>query len=72
MPGLDEAPRRKVEAAERGPGDEMQRLLGVHVVLARAAGLLATLRGGGAASPPRAPVSGSERGGLLGRLFGRD
>ena len=35
VPGLDEGQRRKVAAVEQTPGDEMHRLLGVQVVLAR-------------------------------------
>src|SRR5436853_6491998 len=34
-PTLSEAQREKIAAAERPPGDETHRLLGVHVVLAR-------------------------------------
>jgi hypothetical protein len=73
VPGLDEAPRRKVEAAERGPGDEMQRLLAMHVALARELPDYWQRFQAAAAGYTAARVSsGRERGGLLGRLFGRD
>jgi hypothetical protein len=69
---LSEEQRRAVAAAERAPGDETERLLSVHVTLARAlpdywqrfetmcASFVAERRD-----------SGGERRGLLGRLFGR-
>jgi hypothetical protein len=74
VPGLDEAPRRKIEAAERGPGDdEMQRLLAVHVALAREMpDYWQRFEAAGAAYTAARVNSGRERGGLLGRLFGRD
>ena len=73
VPGLDEAPRRKVEAAERGPGDDMQRLLAVHVVLARELpDYWQRFEAARAAFTAARVSSGRERGGLLGRLFGRD
>ena len=72
MPALDEAQRRKVSAAERAPGDETQRLLGVHVALARELPdywqRFETTR---AAYTAERVGSGRERRGLLGRLFGR-
>jgi hypothetical protein len=71
--GLDEGQRRKVAAAEQAPGDEMRRLLGVHVVLARELPdywqRFETAR---ATYTAARVTSGRERGGLLGRLFGRD
>jgi hypothetical protein len=72
-PSLDESPRRKVEAAERGPGDETQRLLAVHVVLARELpDYWQRFQTAGAAYTATRVSSGRERGRLLGRLFGRD
>jgi len=72
-PGLDDGQRRKVAAAEQAPGDEMHRLLGVHVVLARELPdywqRFETAR---TAYTAARVTSGRERGGLLGRLFGRD
>jgi hypothetical protein len=73
VPGLDEAPRQKVEAAERGPSDEMQRLLAVHVALARELpDYWQRFQAAGAAFTAARVSSGRERGGLFGRLFGRD
>jgi len=73
VPTLDEAQRQKVAAAERALGDETQRLLGVHVALARALPdywqRFETAR---AAYTAARVSSGGERRGLLGRLFGRD
>lgn len=74
VPALDEAQRGKVAAAaERAPGDETQRLLGVHVALARELPdywqRFETAR---AAYTAARVSSGGERRGLLGRLFGRD
>ena len=73
VPALDEAQRQKVAAAERAPGDETQRLLGVHVALARELPdywqRFETTR---AAYTAARVSSGGERRGLLGRLFGRD
>jgi hypothetical protein len=75
---LSEEQRRAGAAAEHAPGDETARLLGVHVMLARAlpdywqrfetigASFIAERRG---AADGR--DSGGERRGLLGRLFGR-
>src|SRR5262249_36617360 len=71
VPTLSAEQQRKAVAAERLPGDETQRLLNVHVVLARelpdywqrfetARTVYAEHIG-----------SGSERRGLLARLFGR-
>jgi hypothetical protein len=71
-PGLDEGQRRKVAAAEQAAGDEMQRLLGAHVVLARELPDYWQRFEAARASYTAARVkSGRERGGLLGRLFGR-
>ncbi len=73
VPALDEAQRRKVAAADRAPGEETQRLLGVHVALARELPdywqRFETAR---AAYTAARVSSGGERRGLLGRLFGRD
>ena len=73
VPTLDEAQRQKVAAAERALGDETQRLLGVHVALARELPdywqRFETARTTYTAARV---TSGRERGGLLGRLFGRD
>ena len=71
-PGLDEAQRRKVAAAEQAPGDEMHRLLGAHVVLARELPEYWQRFEAARATYTAARVkSGRERGGLLGRLLGR-
>jgi hypothetical protein len=71
-PGLDEGQRRKVAAAEQAPGDEMHRLLGAHVVLARELPDYWQRFEAARATYTAARVkSGRERGGLLGRLFGR-
>jgi hypothetical protein len=73
VPGIEEAARRKVAAAEQAPGDETQRLLGVHVVLARELpDYWQRFESAGAAFTATRASSGRERGGLLGRLFGRD
>jgi hypothetical protein len=73
VPGLEEAARRKVAAAEQAPGDEMQRLLGVHVVLARELpDYWQRFETAGTAFTAARASSGRERGGLLGWLFGRD
>jgi hypothetical protein len=70
---IDETARRKLEAAEQAPGDEMQRLLGAHVALARALpDYWQRFEKAGAAFTAARVSSGRERGGLLGRLFGRD
>jgi len=70
-PDLSEAQRRKVAAAEAAPGDEAQRLLGVHVALARELPdywqRFETCR----AAYTERVSSGRERRGLLGRLFSR-
>lgn len=71
-PGLDEGQRRKVAAAEQAPGDEMHRLLGAHVVLARELPDYWQRFEAARATYTAARVkSGRERGGLLGRLLGR-
>jgi len=73
VPALDEAQRRKVAAAERAPGDETQRLLGVHVALARELpDYWQRFERARAAYTAARVSSGGERRGLLGRLFGRD
>src|SRR5262244_280786 len=70
-PTLSDEQHRKVAAAERMPGDETQRLLGVHVVLARELPDY-WQRFETARTVCAEPIeSGSERRGLLGRLFGR-
>jgi hypothetical protein len=69
---LSDEQRQKLTAAERAPGDETQRLLGVHVVLARELPdywqRFETARAREGGEPAG---SGGERRGLLGRLFGR-
>ena len=71
-PDLDQGQRRKVGAAEQAPGDEMYRLLGVHVALARELPDYWQRFEAARATYTAARVkSGRERGGLLGRLFGR-
>jgi hypothetical protein len=71
-PGLDEEQRHKVAAAEQAPGDEMHRLLGTHVVLARELPDYWQRFEVARATYTAARVkSGRERGGLLGRLLGR-
>jgi len=71
-PGLDEGQRHKVAAAEQAPGDEMHRLLGAHVVLARELPDYWQRFEAARATYTAARVkSGRERGGLLGRLLGR-
>ena len=72
VPALDEAQRQKVAAAERAPGDETQRLLGVHVALARELPDYWQRFETGRAAYTARVSSGSERRGLLGRLFSRD
>jgi hypothetical protein len=72
VPGLDEGQRRKVAAAEQAPGDEMHRLLGAHVVLARELpDYWQRFEAARAIYTAARVKSGRERGGLLGRLFGR-
>ena len=71
-PDLDEGQRRKVAAAEQAPGDEMHRLLGVHVALARALpDYWQRFEAARATFTAARAKSGRERAGLLGRLFGR-
>ena len=71
-PDLDEPQQQKVTAAERAAGDETQRLLGVHVALARElpdywqrfeASRISYVR--------PTPASSGERRSLLSRLFDR-
>ena len=69
-PTLSEAQRRKVAAAESAPGDETQRLLGVHVVLARELPDYWQRFETGRTVYAEHVQSGGERRGLLGRLFG--
>ena len=71
-PRLDEAQRRKVAAAEQAPGDEMDRLLAAHVVLARELpDYWQRFEAARATYTAERVNSGRERGGLLSRLFGR-
>src|SRR5262249_52449891 len=71
-PDLDQAQRRKVTAADQAPGDEMHRLLGVHVALARELPDYWQLFEAARATYPAARVQlGHSRAGMLGRLFGR-
>lgn len=70
-PTLSEPQRQKVAAAERAPGDETQRLLGVHVVLARELPDYWQRFESARTVYAEYVVSGGERRGLLGRLFGR-
>ena len=69
-PTLSEAQHRKVAAAEGAPGDETQRLLGMHVVLARELPDYWQRFEAGRIVYAEHVQSGSERRGLLGRLFG--
>jgi len=70
-PDLDQGQRGKVGAAEQAPGDEMYRLLGVHVALARELPDYWQRFEAARATYTAARVkSGRERGGLLGRLLG--
>jgi len=69
-PTLSEAQREKIAAAERAPGDETHRLLGVHVVLARELPDYWQRFEAGRAVYAAQIESGSERRGLLGRFFG--
>jgi len=70
-PTLSAAQREKVAAAERAPGDETQRLLGVHVVLARELpDYWQRFESARTVYAEHADSSG-ERRGLLARLFGR-
>ena len=70
-PTLSEAQREKAAAAERAPGDETQRLLGVHVVLARELPDYWQRFETGRTAYAEHIGSGGERRGLFGRLFGR-
>src|SRR5262249_25182705 len=70
-PTLSEQQRQKVAAADRVPGDETQRLLGVHVVLARELPDYWQRFESARTIYAEHVESGSERRGLLGRLFGR-
>ena len=73
VPGLDEGQRRKVAAVEQTPGDEVHRLLGVQVVLARELpDYWQRFEAARTTYTAARVTSGRERGGLLGRLFGRD
>jgi len=70
-PTLSGEQHRKAAAAERGPGDETQRLLGVHVVLARELPDYWQRFETARTVYAEHLDSGSERRGLLARLFGR-
>lgn len=71
-PTLSDQQRQKVAAAERAPGDETQRLLGVHVVLARELpDYWQRFESARTIYAEHVVESGSERRGLFGRLFGR-
>jgi hypothetical protein len=70
-PTLSEAQRQKVAAAERAPGDDTQRLLGVHVVLARELPDYWQRFESARTIYAEHVGSGGQRRGLLGRLFGR-
>ena len=70
-PTLSDEQQRKVAAAERTPGDETQRLLGVHVVLARELPDYWQRFETARTVYAEHLDSGSERRGLLARLFGR-
>ncbi|MGH7348281.1 MAG: hypothetical protein ACREK4_25475, partial [Candidatus Rokuibacteriota bacterium] len=69
-PTLNDAQRRKLAASESAPGDETQRLLGVHVVLARELPDYWQRFDAARTVYAEQVQSGSERRGLLGRLFG--
>jgi hypothetical protein len=71
VPTLSETQREKIATAERAPGDETHRLLGVHVVLARELPDYWQRFEAGRTVYAAQIESGSERRGLLGRLFGR-
>ena len=71
VPTWSDPQRQKVAAAERAPGDETQRLLGVHVVLARELPDYWQRFESARTIYAEHVESGSERRGLLGRLFGR-
>ena len=70
-PTLSEAQRQKVAAAERAPGDDTQRLLGVHVVLARELPDYWQRFESARTIYAEHVGSGGQRRGMLGRLFGR-
>ncbi|HYS19135.1 MAG TPA: hypothetical protein VET45_19585 [Candidatus Binatia bacterium] len=70
-PDLTEEQRQKVASAERAPADETQRLLGVHVALARELPDYWQRFEAGRTTYAEHPDSGRERRGLLDRLFGR-
>jgi hypothetical protein len=69
-PTLSAEQQRKVAGAERMPGDETQRLLGVHVVLARELPDYWQRFETARTVYAEHLDSGSERRGLLARLFG--
>ena len=70
-PTLSGEQRQKVAAPERAPGDETQRLLAVHVALARELPDYWQRFEAGRTAYAEQIESGGERRGLLGRLFGR-
>jgi hypothetical protein len=70
-PTLNAEQRQKTAAAERAPGDETQRLLGVHVVLARELPDYWQRFETGRTVYAEQIGSRGERRGLLARLFGR-
>lgn len=69
-PTLSAEQRQKVAAAERVPGDETPRLLGLHVMLARELPDYWQRFESGRVVYAGHIASGGERRGLLGRLFG--
>ncbi|SRR6266852_2303278 len=69
-PTLSDGQRQKIAAAERVPGDETQRLLGMHVALARELPDYWQRFEAGRTVYAEHLASGGERRGLLGRLFG--
>ena len=69
-PTLSDGQRQKIAAAQRAPGDETQRLLGMHVALARELPDYWQRFEAGRTAFAEQIESGSERRGLLGRLFG--
>jgi hypothetical protein len=70
VPTLNEQQREKVAAAKRAPGDETQRLLSAHVVLARELPDYWQRFESARTVYAEHVESGGERRGLLGRLFG--
>lgn len=70
VPTLNEQQREKVAAAERVSGDETQRLLSAHVVLARELPDYWQRFESARTVYAEHVESGGERRGLLGRLFG--